>query len=59
MDMQAPDHIIVQVVPVYEKQTVGRTTHEIKTTFNTSNHFLNPNADYRGSDYIPREETSK
>jgi hypothetical protein len=59
MDMQAPDHLIVQVVPVYDKQTVGRTDHEVKRTFNTSNHFLNPNVDYRGQDYIPSEESKK
>jgi hypothetical protein len=58
MDLQAPDHLIAQVVPVYEKQTVGRTEHEIKKTFNTSNHFLNPNTDYRGDTYTPSEERS-
>lgn len=58
MDLQAPDHIIVQVVPVYDKQTVGRTTHEIEKTFNTSNHFLNPNTDYRGNYYTTKEDTT-
>lgn len=56
MDLQAPDHLIAQVVPVYDTQTVGRTEVEIKNTFNTSNHFLNPNTDYRGHIYSPSEE---
>lgn len=47
-DIQAPDHMVAQVVPVYDKQTVGRTKKEIETTFNKSNHFLKPNTDYRG-----------
>lgn len=59
MDLQAPDHLIAQVVPVYDKQTVGRTEHEVKKTFNTSNHFLNPNVDYRGHEYVTKEDTSK
>lgn len=45
---QAPDHIVAQVVPEYKKQTVGRTEHEVQQTFNTSNHFLKANTDYRG-----------
>lgn len=48
-DMEAPDHMVAQVVPVYEKQTVGRTEKEVEKTFNTSNHFLKPNVDYRGN----------
>lgn len=47
-DIQAPDHMIAQVVPVYDKQTVGRTDVEIKQTFNKSNHFIKSNVDYRG-----------
>lgn len=50
-DLQCPDHMICQVVPVYESQTVGRTDTEVKQTFNKSNHFLKPNTDYRG-DYM-------
>ena len=50
-DLQCPDHMICQVVPVYEKQTVGRTDKEVSTTFNKSNHFLKQNTDYRG-DYM-------
>ena len=50
-DLQCPDHMICQVVPAYEKQTVGRTDTEVKQTFNKSNHFLKQNTDYRG-DYM-------
>lgn len=50
-DLQCPDHMICQVVPVYESQTVGRTDAEVKQTYNTSNHFLKRNTDYRG-DYM-------
>ena len=47
-DLQAPDHMLCQVVPVYDKQTVGRTNKEVDKTFNKSNHFLKSNVDYRG-----------
>lgn len=52
-DAQAPDHIICQVIPVYDTQAVGRTKQEIASTFNTSNHFLKSNTDYRGHEYDP------
>ena len=48
-DIQAPDHMIAQVVPVYDKQVTGRTDHEISETYNRSNHFLKSNTDYRGN----------
>lgn len=54
-DLQCADHIVCQVVPTYEKQTVGRTDAEVKSTFNTSNHFLKQNVDYRGN-YISEQE---
>lgn len=57
-DIVAADHLICQVVPVYDKQTVGRTESEIKHTFNKSNHFLKPNTDYRGDEYVTKEETT-
>lgn len=47
-DMQAPDHFICQVVPVYEKQITGRTSQEVAQTFNKSNHFIQQKVDYRG-----------
>lgn len=53
-DLQAPDHMIAQVVPVYDKQTVGRTKKERDNTFKTSNHFLSEPVDYRG-DYISEQ----
>lgn len=54
-DMQAPDHMIAQVVPCYEKQVVGRTAKEIEKTFNKSNHFLSVPTDYRGQ-YITQQK---
>ena len=47
-DLQAPDHLVCQIVPVYDNNIVGRTPVEVKQTSNTSNHFLNRNVDYRG-----------
>ena len=47
-DLQAPDHMIAQVVPAYEAQTVGKTRKEVQQEFNKSNHFLNSPTDYRG-----------
>lgn len=50
-DLQAPDHIVCQIVPVYDKEHVtGRTKQEIKETFNRSNYFLKQDVDYRGDD---------
>lgn len=57
-DLQAPDHIIVQVVPVYDKKdVVGRTKEEVKRTYNKSNIFLKQNVDYRGNYHQTQEET--
>lgn len=50
-DAQAPDHLICQVIPSYEKQPVGRTQKEIEKQFDKSNYFLNQPVDYRG-DYL-------
>lgn len=48
-DMVAADHLICQVVPIANGQSiVGRTRKEIENTFNSSNHFLKVNSDYRG-----------
>ena len=47
-DLQAPDHIVCQIIPVYDKNVVGRTKKEVSNTFNRSSHFLNSNVDYRG-----------
>lgn len=48
-DLQAPDHIVCQIVPVANGQPiVGRTRREIAQTFNSSSHFIKENVDYRG-----------
>lgn len=54
-DLQAPDHIVAQVVPVYDKQIVGRTDKEIERTFNRSSHFIKQDVDYRGNVMIERK----
>ncbi len=55
-DMQAPDHMIAQVIPVYDKQTVGRTRKEIEKKFNKSNFFLHTSTDYRGHYHETKED---
>lgn len=55
-DLQAPDHLICQIVPVYDKQAVGRTKTEVSSTYNRSNHFLKQDVDYRGN---PRDNSLK
>lgn len=58
-DMQAPDHIVCQVIPVYdEKQAVGYTKKEVEKKFNTSSHFIKQDVDYRGNYYETKEETA-
>lgn len=52
-DLQAPDHLVGQVVPVYDKSPVGRTPKETKATFNKSNYFLKQPTDYRGQYHDP------
>lgn len=57
-DAQAPDHLICQVVPVYDKQIVGRTDTEISKQFSRSNYFLKQDVDYRGDyrDELPGDK---
>ena len=55
-DIQAPDHIVCQVVPVYDKQAVGRTKGEISRTFNKSSHFLKQDVDYRGKTFTSSDK---
>ena len=55
-DMVAADHIICQIVPVYDKRPVGRTDKEVNSQYNRSNFFLKPNVDYRGEYYSTKEE---
>lgn len=48
-DLQAPDHIVVQVVPVYdEAHLTGKTDKEVEKKFNKSNHFLKQDVGYTG-----------
>lgn len=47
-DLEAPDHMIAQVVPVYDNRIVGDTKSEIKNKYNKSNHYLKNDVDYRG-----------
>lgn len=47
-DIQAPDHIICQVVPVYGDKPTGRTKKETQKQYTTSNYFLKEKVDYRG-----------
>lgn len=54
-DMQAPDHMVAQVIPVYESQAVGMTKKEIQKKYNKSNTFLKSPTDYRGH-YISEQE---
>lgn len=56
-DMQAPDHLVCQIIPVYDEQHLaGRTPVEVKQTFNKSNHFLKQEVDYTGMSYETNEE---
>lgn len=55
-DLQAPDHLVCQIVPVYDKSPVGRTDKEEKKIYSTSNHFLKSNTDYRGDQYVTKED---
>lgn len=48
-DIQAPDHIICQVVPVYGEEITGRTKKENQRRYDKSNFFLKDPTDYRGS----------
>lgn len=57
--IQAPDHLICQVVPSYEDKIAGRTELETKKTFSSSNHFLKQNVDYRGDYYTTKEQTKE
>ena len=58
-DVQAPDHLICQVIPAYDDKIVGRTEKEIKNEFNSSHHFLKKDTDYRGDFYMSKEEDAR
>lgn len=56
-DIAAPDHLIAQVIPVYdEKQPTGYTKKEVEKKFDKSNNFLKPNIDYRGNYHTTQED---
>lgn len=56
-DLQCADHLVAQVVPVYDtKQITGRTDKEVAKTFNSSSHFIKPQTDYRGEYYKTKED---
>lgn len=55
-DLMAPDHLVCQVIPVYDNNIVGRTAIEIQQTFNSSSHFLKQETDYRGHFHVTKEE---
>lgn len=55
-DLQAPDHLVATIIPVYdENQIVGRTSKETAKVYNKSNRFLKQEVDYRG--HYPRAKT--
>jgi len=58
-DVQAPDHLVCQVIPAYDEKIVGRTPVEVRKDFSTSNHFLKQETDYRGDFYTTKEETGE
>lgn len=58
-DMQAPDHLVCQVIPVYDEQAVGYTKKEVEKKFDKSNHFLKRDVDYRGDHYRTKEDSDE
>ena len=56
--LQAPDHLVCQVIPSYDTQIVGKTEQEVRQQFNKSNYFLRQPVDYRG-DYISEQKGEK
>lgn len=55
-DLQAPDHLVSQVIPVYDEQAVGYTKKEVQKKFDKSNHFLKQDIDYRGNYHNTAED---
>lgn len=58
-DMMCPDHMIAQVVPIYDKQPVGRTEKEVSNTFNRSSHFIKHDVDYRGNPFTSKKDVGE
>lgn len=55
-DMQAPDHLICQVVPEYSEQTVHRTEKETRQQYHSSHTFIKSHTDYRGNYHSTKED---
>ena len=58
-DLQAPDHLVATIIPVYENQIVGRTDKEVSSIYNKSNRFLKTNDDYRGNQHVTRQDVNR
>lgn len=58
-DAQCADHLVCQIVPVYDDNIVGRTPVEVRKNFSSSNHFLKSEVDYRGDHHTTLEETKE
>lgn len=56
-DLQCADHLICQIIPVYDDNIVGRTPIEVKKQYSTSNRFLKQQTDYRGNYHTTKEDT--
>ena len=56
-DLACADHLICQIIPVYDDNIVGRTPVEVKKQYSTSNRFLKQQTDYRGNYYTTKEDT--
>jgi hypothetical protein len=56
-DLQAPDHLVATIVPVYEDQIVGRTRKETSKVYNRSNRFIKNDVDYRGDYHKTKLDT--
>lgn len=59
-DLQAPDHIICQVLPVYDDNNIsGQTKVEVSKKYDKSNTFLKPKTDYRGDYHRTKENDER
>lgn len=58
-DLQAPDHLICQVIPVFDDNIVGRTQKEVRQRFDSSSFFLKDETDYRGNYHTTVEDTKE
>lgn len=55
-DLQAPDHLVCQIIPSYDDKIVGRTKVEVRQQYSTSNRFLKQETDYRGNYHTTKED---